>query len=96
MFESGALENLENSPKNKIKQYQTMFESGAAGSQETDGMLCPESRPRTVTCISAPEESSPEHHNTSNTNRQRSKSVRCRNQVGYCYHGLIYLLSNYP
>ena len=56
-----------------------MFESGTAGSQETEGMLCPESRPRTVTCISAPEESSPGH---SNSQLQRSKSVRCRNQVG--------------
>ena len=64
-----------------------MFESGQTGSQETDGMLCPESRPRTVTCISAPEESSPGH---SNNHLQRSKSVRCRNQVvlGMGHHGL--------
>ena len=55
-----------------------MFESGMSASQETDGMLCPESRPRTVTCISAPGETSPGH---SNNQLQRSKSVRCRNQV---------------
>ena len=63
-----------------------MFEPGNAGSQETDGMLCPESRPRTVTCISAPEESSPGH---SSNHLQRSKSVRCRNQVLFVigYHG---------
>ena len=65
----------------EIKQFQReMLESGTAtaGSQETDGMLCPESRPRTVTCISAPGETSPGH---SNNHLQRSKSVRCRNQV---------------
>ena len=69
-----------------------MFESGISGSHETDGMLCPETRPRTVTCISAPEESSPGH---SNNHLQRSKSVRCRNQVGITigYHGLKYLTS---
>ena len=45
-------------------------------SQETDGMLSPESRPRAVTCINVSGEVSPRQ------SLRRSKSVRCRNQVG--------------
>merc|ERR1711988_934833 len=49
-------------------------------SQETDGMLSPESRPRAVTCINVPGEVSPRQ------SLRRSKSVRCRNQSGVICH----------
>ena len=51
------------------------MEGLSSGSQETEGMLSPESRPRAVTCINVPADRSPSH------SLRRSKSVRCRNQV---------------
>ena len=41
----------------------------------------PQSRPRTVTCISAPGDSSPSHTSREEYVRPRSKSVRIKNQV---------------